>query len=94
MEQFTNLINSLGFPITCVIALGYFVYQLFKSSREDNKELVGQYRSDVDKLISNNAQLAEALNTASETQKLIYDRMDKIETKVDNIDDKIDKVIK
>ena len=32
-----QLITSLGFPIVCVLALGWFVYQNSKNQREDNK---------------------------------------------------------
>lgn len=89
-----DLIKDLGFPIASVIAMGYFVMMLFNSSKEDNRNLMSQYKDDMRGIITNNEKLADALNTASETQKLLFDRVDKIETKVDDIDDKLDKAIK
>lgn len=37
MGDFTQLISSLGFPIACVIACGYYILQIGKQQREDNK---------------------------------------------------------
>ena len=37
LEQFTSLISSVGFPIACVIALGYFAWYLIKQSNESCK---------------------------------------------------------
>ncbi|AFC61955.1 hypothetical protein G166_gp23 [Clostridium phage phi8074-B1] len=88
-----ELIKDLGFPIASVIAMGYFVMMLFNSSKEDNRNIMSQYKEDMKGVISNNEKLADALNTASETQKLLFDRVDKIETEVDHIDDKIDRAI-
>lgn len=32
MEAFVSLISTLGFPIACVIALGFFVWHIYKQS--------------------------------------------------------------
>ena len=34
-----DLISNLGFPITCVIGLGYYVRELTNQHREEVKEL-------------------------------------------------------
>lgn len=38
----TELIASLGFPIACVLALGIFVYQLWKQSIKREDKLMGE----------------------------------------------------
>ena len=43
MEQ---MINSLGFPIACVWALGYYFVQKDKSSREDINKIIDNLRED------------------------------------------------
>ena len=43
MEQ---MINSLGFPIACVCALGYYFVQKDKSSREDINKIIDNLRED------------------------------------------------
>ena len=37
MESFIELINSVGFPMACVIAMGWFIWTVYKKSekRED-----------------------------------------------------------
>lgn len=34
---FVELISNMGFPIACVIALGYFVYTMFQKVMADSK---------------------------------------------------------
>lgn len=34
--EMVNLISDLGYPISTVIACGYYIYQTQKQSREDN----------------------------------------------------------
>ena len=37
-----ELISTLGFPIACVLALGIFVFKLWKQSVEREKTLMGE----------------------------------------------------
>ena len=34
----TQLITTLGFPIVCVIAMGYFIFHIYKNTTKENKE--------------------------------------------------------
>ena len=43
MEQ---MISSLGFPIACVCALGYYFVQKDKASREDINKIIDNLRED------------------------------------------------
>lgn len=38
MENVTNIINTLGFPIACVVACGFFIWKTQQQAREDNRE--------------------------------------------------------
>lgn len=40
MEMWVELIGTLGFPIVCVIALGLFVFKIWKQSVEREKVLM------------------------------------------------------
>lgn len=42
MATITELITSLGFPIAMVIALGYFVFQLWKQSVKREETLLSE----------------------------------------------------
>lgn len=35
MEAVVTLIQTLGFPIACVIALGFFVYKIYLTEKEE-----------------------------------------------------------
>ena len=37
---FTELITTLGFPIAIVIAMGYFIYKIYKKSEEREDKLM------------------------------------------------------
>lgn len=39
MEVFVELISTLGFPIAVCIALGWFIYQIYKKSLDREDEL-------------------------------------------------------
>ena len=38
MNDITNLITNLGFPIVCVIACAYFINYIIKAEREREKK--------------------------------------------------------
>ena len=42
METMVELITSLGFPIACVLALGFFVYKLWQQSVDREKTLLSE----------------------------------------------------
>lgn len=62
IEVITNLITSVGFPIVCVIALGFFVWKIYNQSilREEKlmKEIT-ENRVVNEKAIATIAQFAE-----------------------------------
>lgn len=39
MEIFIELISSVGFPIACVIAMGWFIYKIYQKSIDRENEL-------------------------------------------------------
>ena len=40
--DWTNLISTLGFPIVCVLALGYFVWTIYQQSVKREEKLLGE----------------------------------------------------
>lgn len=40
----TELIAALGFPIVCVLALGWFVFRIYKASEKREEELRAEIR--------------------------------------------------
>ena len=69
---FVELIGTLGFPIACVIALGIFVWKIYKRSetREDTlMEEIGKTREINTQAIATIAQYAEKFEIIQEDIK-------------------------
>ena len=43
IEEITSAITTLGFPIICVIACGYFINNMIKAQREENQKREDKY---------------------------------------------------
>ena len=77
VDEITNLITTLGFPIVCVIACAYFINYIIKAEREENQkreekyiETINQFSVVMDKvndnLIANNKRLEYIENKLDE----------------------------
>ena len=79
MEQ---MINSLGFPVACVVGLAYYFVQKDKSSREDNKLDRELYRDTIDKFDSKLDKFAIALESNNSRLEAIEDDVKSIKERV------------
>lgn len=90
MEQ---MINSLGFPIACVCALGYYFVQKDKASREDINKIIDNlrednnidremYRDTIDKFDSKLDKFAIALESNNNRLESIEDDVKSIKERV------------
>lgn len=90
MEQ---MINSLGFPVACVCAMGYYFVQKDKSSREDINKIIDNlrednkldrelYRGTIDKFDSKLDKFAIALESNNNRLKSIEDDVRSIKERV------------
>ena len=77
LDEITNLVTTLGFPIVCVIACAYFINYIIKAEREENQkreekyiETINQFSLVMDKvndhLIANNKRLEYIENKLDE----------------------------
>lgn len=87
------MINSLGFPIACVCALGYYFVQKDKSSREDINKIIDNlrednkldrelYRDTIDKFDSKLDKFAIALESNNNRLEAIEDDVKSIKERV------------
>ena len=76
------MINSLGFPIACVVGLAYYFVQKDKSSREDNKLDRELYRDTIDKFDSKLDKFAIALESNNSRLEAIEDDVKSIKERV------------
>lgn len=58
---FAELIGTVGFPIACVIALGWFVYKIYQRSEKREDEL----REEITENRNINGKFAEIINRYS-----------------------------
>ena len=65
-----TLITSLGFPIACVVALGWFIYKAFEkfTSQSEKREeklyiVIAQAQETNERLTQTNAEFLSVLNT-------------------------------
>ena len=68
LDEISNLVTTLGFPIVCVIACAYFINYIIKAEREENQKREEKYIETInnfsvvmdkvnDNLIANNKRL-------------------------------------
>ena len=87
------MINSLGFPIACVCALGYYFVQKDKASREDINKIIDNlrednkldrelYRDTIDKFDSKLDKFAIALESNNNRLEAIEDDVKSIKERV------------
>ena len=87
------MITSLGFPIACVCALGYYFVQKDKASREDINKIIDNlrednkldrelYRDTIEKFDSKLDKFAIALESNNNKLKTIEDDIKVIKEKV------------
>ena len=87
------MINSLGFPIACVVGLAYYFVQQDKSSREDINKIIDNlrednkldrelYRDTIDKFDSKLDKFAIALESNNNRLEAIEDDVKSIKERV------------
>ena len=74
MEVFVELITTVGFPIACVIAMGLFIYHIYKKSEDREDKLMNEIEKTREvnaQAIETIAHYAEKLDTIQEDIKVI-----------------------
>lgn len=61
MEQITEIMSSFGFPVACVIALGWFIWYFFKQSKEESRDRENSLADFIRRSQEINAQFAEII---------------------------------
>lgn len=61
MEAFVSLISTVGFPIAVAVALGWFIFQIYKRSEQREDEL----RAEITKNQEINAKFADIISKYS-----------------------------
>ena len=87
-EALLSVINSVGFPIACVIACGWFIYMITEQNREDSKVREEKQRKDnkdrEDRLYNEIGKFGATLDKFNDTLSSIDKRLAILESKIDN----------
>lgn len=98
MEQdIISTIQTLGFPIFCVLGLGLFIYKIIIMDKTDSKKREESLTEANVKVSESLTKLAETMHQSNEVSKSISETnrmlVDKIEGKLDGINNDIGKVL-
>lgn len=86
LKTIQMLITSVGFPIVCVLLMGYFIWQLYKDSVKREEKLTAQINESRNvnaKAIDTIAKYAEKLDTIQQDVKEIKKDIVVIKMKAD-----------
>ena len=88
-EMISNLIGQLGFPIVCVLGMGYFIFHIYKTTtknNEENMEKVQARCAEREERLYQEIALNREINAkAIETISLYAERLDSIKQDVSDI---------
>lgn len=85
MEAFVELITSVGFPIACVIALGIFIYQIYKKSEQREDKLMNEITET--RIV--NAKAIETITKYADSFEVIKHDISEIKVEVSHLAEKI-----
>lgn len=95
MQDITNMISMVGFPIFCTLALGGFVYKAFQSITGSNQareaklyEMLGETRAQLEKAMEVNASFVEVLTDLKNNVDTVQDDIVKIKSTLKLKDEK------
>ena len=77
-DEITNLVTTLGFPIVCVIACGYFINNMIKAQREENQNREEKYIETINKFSSVLEKVNENLINNNKRLEYIENKLDEI----------------
>lgn len=91
--DFITLVQNVGFPISCCVALGYYLNSKDKADREERKEDKIADRAREDKILETNAKLLATNEQLVESVEIIAKDMrndiTRTESKIDKILEKV-----
>ena len=87
MEAYTNIISTVGFPIACVIALGFFIYKAWNDMSKRSTEraeklytMLASAQNSIDEAVETNGKFLTQL-------KVMQGNLAEISNDVDDIKD-------
>lgn len=89
VAAFAEFIPTLGFPIVCVIGLGWFIYKIYQDSQKEKEELAAVNAANMEKVQARCQEREDKLYNfmieQSETNAKFAEIIAQYEIKLDNI---------
>ena len=93
MEGWVEVLQSVGFPILCVLALGYFVYSSYQKMITDTKEredklyaMLTSAQATISSAVENNVKLAAQI-------EIMQKNVEKLAEDIEDIKDSVKKEV-
>lgn len=71
MEAIITIIQTLGFPIACVLGLGYFLWKMYNNDRTDNNTRETNIMETLGELNASNKLILEANKEILEANRIL-----------------------
>lgn len=78
VQEITNLVTNLGFPIVCVVACAYFINYIIKAERKENQEREDKYLDTIKQFSTVLEKVNENLSTNSKRLEYIENKLDEV----------------
>ena len=82
MNDITNLITNLGFPIVCVVACAYFINYIIKAEREENQSRDHKYIDTINKFSVVLEKVNDNLSAINKRQEYFENKLDEVSCEV------------
>lgn len=78
VNEVTNLVTNLGFPIVCVVACAYFINYIIKSEREENQKREEKYIETINKFSTVLEKVNDNISTNNKRLEYIENKLDEV----------------
>ena len=78
IQEVTELITTLGFPVICVIACAYFINYIIKAEREENQKREEKYIETINKFSTVLEKVNDNISTNNKRLEYIENKLDEV----------------
>lgn len=78
VNEITNLVTNLGFPIVCVVACAYFINYIIKAEREENQKREEKYIETINKFSTVLEKVNDNICTNNKRLEYIENKLDEV----------------
>lgn len=92
-----QIIQTLGFPIACVVACGFFIYKIVNRDKDEAKERENKYMDTIKSHDVSLSKVADTIASANETNKELSETnkvlVNEMKDKLTVIDNNVNKLL-